>query len=606
MPLSGLFYMAAALCWIRSVGGFGDRPGESLGPIRVVRPGLYAAALGLFAVAMLSKSVAVTLPVALVIILWWKQGRVTWSDAWRIAPFFLVALSISLADLYYYQAPREFPFDYGFAERLLIAARALWFYAGKLVLPTDLAVIYPLWDIDSEDLIAWAYVIAAVGLAVLLWLGRHRPGRGPLAGAAFFAATLSPVLGFVDFGFMNLSLVAERYAYLAGIGVIAVLVGAAVHGAERSPNLLKLGASGVLVALLAVFGKLTWEQSGVYRNSVTFYNHILSLNPEAPMHGNLARALNKAGRPLEALAAIRIASEQIPDSANVYNIQGVALLALDRLEEAAQSFHRAIQLDQGHRDALYNMADTRRRQGRFAESVERYRKVLEIDPEFALAHAGLGRLLFHFHQYEDAAKTLRKAVSLRLDASTISTRHFLAETLRKLQQDEEAIARYHDVLEIDPEFTYAQAGIGYSLYSLERYGEALDWLERSVAREPESPAAADRYAMMGRACDALGRTEEAAEYYARALKVNPGNAGALDSFALLRFRQQRYEEALGFYETLVEIDKKDAQAHVNMGATLYNLGRHEEAARSVGRGLTLDPTLVRTEGVVSAPLQSKQ
>ena len=116
---------------------------------------------------------------------------------------------------------------------MLIAGRALWFYAGKLLWPLELAVIYPLWEIDARSLAGWAYVVAAAGLALLLWLGRERIGRGPLAGAMYFALTLGPVLGFVDFGYMQFSFVADRFQYLAGIAVLAVLIGAAAHGVGK-------------------------------------------------------------------------------------------------------------------------------------------------------------------------------------------------------------------------------------------------------------------------------------------------------------------------------------------------------------------------------------
>ena len=226
------------------------------------RPGLYLAALGLFVAAMLSKSVAVTLPVAFAICLWWKHGRVTWTDVCRIAPFFLVALCIAVADLSYYASGQELDLDYGLPERALIAGRALWFYAGKLVWPTDLAVIYPLWDIDTGDLLAWGYLIAALAVAAVLWFGRHQLGRSPLAGAVFFAMTLAPMLGFVDYAYMRYSFVAERYAYLASIGAILVLIGAVAHGVGKLPNLLKIGAASILVAVLALFGRMTWEQGG--------------------------------------------------------------------------------------------------------------------------------------------------------------------------------------------------------------------------------------------------------------------------------------------------------------------------------------------------------
>ena len=197
--LSGLFYMAAALCWIRFMkdvgGGWSDSgdppaPGKDLPsrsppwryPFDLIapRPGLYLTALGMFAAAMLSKSVAVTLPVAFAICIWWENGRVTWTDVLRIAPFFLVALFIAVADLSYYASRGQVELDYGFHERALIAAQALWFYASKLAWPADLAVVYPLWDIDAGDPLAWSCLIAAVAVAALLWYCRHRLGRGPL------------------------------------------------------------------------------------------------------------------------------------------------------------------------------------------------------------------------------------------------------------------------------------------------------------------------------------------------------------------------------------------------------------------------------------------
>ena len=194
--LSGLLYLASALCWIRSTDGFdnsrhdsrkppvpnNDQVWRRWPPDGVRRPGLYLAALALFAAAMLSKSVAVTLPVAFAILLWWKNERVTWTDAWRIAPMFLVAFCIAVADLSYYTSRRELDFDYGLAERVMIAARALWFYIGKLAWPTDLTVIYPLWDVDIREWLAWGYLIATGAVAALFWFGRHRLGRGPLAG----------------------------------------------------------------------------------------------------------------------------------------------------------------------------------------------------------------------------------------------------------------------------------------------------------------------------------------------------------------------------------------------------------------------------------------
>ena len=557
--LSAIFCMAAALCWIRSMDEFGDSRDRPSAFIGVPRPGLYLAALGLFAAAMLSKSVAVTLPVALAILLWWKNGRVTWADGWRIAPFFLVALGIALADFAYYTSGREIHFDYGLVERTLIAARALWFYAGKLVWPADLTVIGPSWDIDIADPLAWGYLVAAVAVALVLWFGRHRLGRGPLAGALFFAVTLSPVLGFVDFAYMRLSFVADRYAYLAGIGVIAVLIAAVAHCVSRRSGLFRIGASGVLIAILALFGKLTWEHAGIYRDRITFYSHIISLVPEAPtIHRNLANALLRAERGEEALAASRIEVDRFPGDAKSQNTHGVALRALERLDEAEESFRRALELDPDHQNALHNMAEMRKGQGRFADSAKWYREVLDMDPESARANSGMG------------------------------------DALTRLGRHEEAIQTYRGIFETDPEYAPAHAGIGFALLGLKRYGEALDSLARAISLQPESPANADRHVAMGRASQELGLMETAEEHYERALEIDSRNVEALDSFGVLRFQQQRYEEALHFYEALIELGEANARVHANVAATLYSLERPDEALRSLDRAFALDPALART------------
>ena len=197
---------------------------------------------------------------------------------------------------------------------MLIAAHALWFYAGKLLWPTNLAVIYPLWQVDGGDPLAWAYLAGAVALALVLWAGRRRIGRGPLAGALFFAVTLAPALGFVDYGYMQFSFVADRFQYLAGIGVLAVLTGAAWHGARKLPPASRVGAGGLAVVAVMALAVLTWRQAGVYRDEITLFSHVVALNPSArDAHLNLANALIDADRNEEALAAARIAVAQRPD-----------------------------------------------------------------------------------------------------------------------------------------------------------------------------------------------------------------------------------------------------------------------------------------------------
>ena len=419
--LSGLFYLTAVLVWLR----FLEQP----------RPWRYGLALLLFVAGLLSKSMVVTLPAALLIVQWWKEGRITGKDLQRMAPFFLVALLITAGDLYSYDSGR-IDLDYSWPERVLIASRALWFYADKLAWPTDLSVIYPLWNISLGDPWAWLYLAAAMALAAVLWFARYRIGRGPLAGALFFAVTLSPVLGFVDYGYMKYSLVADRFQYLACIGVMAVVIGTAVRGASRSSGGLKMGATGLLMVLLALLGTTTWRQAGIYRDNLSYFSHIVSLNPMARnAHRNLSRELAKAGRLQEALAAATIASEQRPDEARSFSLLGDILANLNRSDEAAENYRRALELNPRNWKALEYFAASHFKQKRYQEALDLYRKLAEVDPDNAKTHNNIGAAHYYLGRSEAAVRSFKHALSL--DPTLEGARTGLEEARKTLEQSGE-------------------------------------------------------------------------------------------------------------------------------------------------------------------------
>ncbi len=645
--LSALFYLTAALTWIRFV----ETPGR----------GRYALALALFTAGLLSKSVVVTLPAALLIWHWAKRRRIAAADLFRLAPFFAVGLAVTLGDLWYYTSREPLALGYSLVERLLIACRALWFYAGKLLWPTDLAVIYPLWDVRAGDPAAWAWAAAAAAAAAFLWLGRHRLGPGPLAGALFYVVMLAPVLGFVDYGYMQFSFVADRYQYLAGIGVLAVLVGGAAWGVGRLPEGYAIGARGLLAAVLALLGVLTWNQSRIYKDEIAFFSHIVSLNPAArDAYLNLGTAFFEAGKFDDGLAASRLAVKHRPDSAGAHSNVGRALLKLERLDEAERHLRRALQLDPRSATARQNLAELLRRRGRLQEAVEAYRAVLRIGSHDLRAFAGMGTALFAMKRYEEALAAAEKALSLKPDRAIAVSMHLLtgraaqalgrpdqaerhfrraaemdpqspwplaelanlrtaqqrfdearehlrrarelspgdpailhtvAETLRKRGRRELALETYGAALELDPEFAPAHAGRGIALFHSGRHADAVAAMDRALGLQPDLPVASVLHVLAGRALLSLGQPEEAAARYQQAARSDPGNTEALDRLAMLRFGRKRYEEAAGLYRKLAEPAAAGAQVHANLAAALYHLGRHAAALRSFERALSLDPDL---------------
>jgi hypothetical protein len=305
--LSTVFYLLAMLAYLR----FDQRRQWPL----------YFLALGWFILALLSKSVTATLPAALLVVLWWRRGRIAWRDVWPLAPWFALGLGMGLLTTW---VERRFigaegsEFNLSFVERGLLAGRVVWFYLGKLFWPANLVFIYPRWEVSAAA--AWQYVCPA-GVVVLLgalwWIRRRSPG--PLAGMLFFVGSLFPALGFFNAYPFVYSFVADHFQYLASLGVI-VLVSATwgqAWAAARTGSFLRRGLLAVAAAgVVGTLGVLTWRLSRMYRNLPTLYRVTIERNPDCWMaQFNLGNLLFAAGRMDEARGHFEEALRLKPDYA---------------------------------------------------------------------------------------------------------------------------------------------------------------------------------------------------------------------------------------------------------------------------------------------------
>ena len=535
--LSTLFYFLAALAWIR--------PG---GPRIVLTAVLLTAAL-------LSKSMPVTFPAALLIWYWWRDRWPSPREMAGLALLFAVSLFITLADLSFYASREPLDLGYSFIERMQIASHALWFYAGKLLWPTNLAVIYPHWQIGAANAMAWLYVLAAVSAAALLWFGRRRIGRAPVAAAAFFVLTLAPSLGFVDYGYMQFSFVADRFQYLAGLGLIALAAGAGGHlAARREP--LKKAAPAVLAAALAAYGVVAWNHAGIYRDGTAFFEHVIAYNPAArDAHANLGAEYMNAGRNEEGLEATLTATRQRPEYAGAFLNLGLAYMRLDRLAESETAVRRALELDSDYRDARQNLGEVLRRRGEHEAAAAQYRAALEIDPDYASAHAGLAQSQFQLGRYAEAVESIDRAVALGMEP-------FAAQTLNLVA---------------------AQA-----LGRLGRFAEAEERVARTAAQAPRDVRpAATRVALL----DEAARTAEAENALRESLETLAGDADALYDFGESLATLDAGGRALDAYRAALAADPDHVRALVGVGNLELEFERFTESLAAFERALALLPEL---------------
>ena len=626
--LSTLFYLLAAFSWLR----FMDAP----------KPGRYALALGAYIAAMLSKTIVASLPVALLIAQWWRNGRITRRDMLRVLPFFVLGLALALHDTFFYQTREAVSFDYSIPDRVLIASQALWFYLGKLLWPVDLAVIYPRWAIDATALTAWLWPLAALMVVALLWAFRRALGHGPLAGALFFAVTLAPVLGIFDSIYMQWSFVADRYQYLASLGVIAVVIGLVTHATRALTGPWRPATLAAAGALLLTFGVLSWRQAGIYEDNITFNSHIISLNPAArDVWLNLGVALANADQDTEALAAAQQAIKLRPDSLRAYTNAGKALVALARYDEAEAVLRRGIARTRdenshispntdGYPGLFLDLAAVLERLEQFDEALAVYNELLQAQPGEGGGLFGAGGLLVRMGRFEEALVFLRQGLTqtqppvsghdfvrarlfmqMSVAAQQLGRHEEAAEHRRialmnvpaapgpaygvaePLHEDgrlSEAVAWYAAALERDPKFAVAYAAMGDALFGLGRYDEAMAQVRRARSLLPADPELARRLThLTARTHAAQGNMAAAVAAYQRLLQRAPGDVVALRELVSLYFDYKQYAQALDVLEALAAVAPNDAEVRVNIGVVLHNLGRSEEALAQFEQALVMDP-----------------
>ncbi|MHC4649419.1 MAG: tetratricopeptide repeat protein [Planctomycetota bacterium] len=373
--LSGVFYLGSALLYLR----FTLRTGED-------RPSrwLYAGALALFVCALLSKTVACSLPAALLLVLWWKRGHIGWQDARLLAPFFALGVAFGLLTIWmevHRVGAEGATWNLTFIDRCLIAGRALGFYAGKLIWPWPLMFVYPRWQINASAWWQYTFPAAAAAVVVGLWLARNRIGRGPLVAVLFFAGTLVPALGFFDIYPMRYSFVADHFQYLASIGLIALGATGLFAAARRCGDLGLVSAGIAAGVVLLVLGTATWRYGHAFQDAEMLWRDTLDNNDNAWIaHNNLGTILQARGRQDEAFHHFRRAVEINPDHAEAHNNVGGILGLQGRADEAIIHFRRALELDPGLARAHANLGNALLAQSRLDEAMIHFREAERLDP----------------------------------------------------------------------------------------------------------------------------------------------------------------------------------------------------------------------------------
>jgi len=382
------------------------------------RTGNYLLLIAAFVVGLMAKPMLVTLPFVLLLLDVWPLRRlalpftgfnktppddveakgVTWPNAIleKLPLFFLAFLSCVITYLAQMSwkalgTLEMFPLDIRLANALIACVQ----YIVKMIWPAELAFFYP-YIVWWPPWIVGGAALLLAGFTILIL--KHIGTRPYLAvGWLWYLGTLVPVIGIVQVGSQAM---ADRYTYIPLIGLFIMLAWGVPelvgNWRFRKPFLSVL--SGGVLTVLALY---SWQQVQYWQNSVTLFEHALSVTSRNYLaHNNL----------------------------------GVALSLSRRTEDAIRHYSAALQIKPDYEDAYYNIGMVLAAQGQYEEAIHRYREALRIAPGNANTHNNIGVALAAQGKFDEAIRHYSDALSIRSDHEKARTNLAAAMASKENQQ----------------------------------------------------------------------------------------------------------------------------------------------------------------------------
>ncbi len=429
------------------------------------RTGRYVLVALLFALALMAKPMAITLPFALLLVDFWPLQRFQQTPLSKLAfektPLLALSAASAAITLYAQRAGGAV----GSTELLPLVMRvknaiySYLIYVEKAVWPSRLAVFYPH---PEGSLAFWKVLGAAAVLAAITALCWHLRGsryerRYLLVGWFWFLGTLGPLIGIVQVGRQAW---ADRYAYLPLWGLFVIAVWLLSEAAARI-SLSRAAQIAIALAVLLGYSTVAYSQIQYWRNSYSLFAHAIQVtSANATAEGNLGSALMEMQRPDLALRHLERAIQLLPTLSTPHYNLGVLLHQQNQLDRARQEYQLALKYGPDEREAAQthnNLGALFNQLGRRDEAVAEFTEALALNPYEQNSMIGRGMIEREEGKLDAALQDFTRAAQV---APSPLAFYWQGRVLEDKGQLSAAAEAYRVVLKLAPNFGDAQARLG--------------------------------------------------------------------------------------------------------------------------------------------------
>jgi protein O-mannosyl-transferase len=542
------FYLASLLCYVRYLSPPGARR-------------FYAYAMIFFVMSLLSKPMAVSLPVILLLIdMYYARG---WKRNVLLekAPFFILSVCAFLIPSVFVKTgvfKKILILNFSYGERVLFFCYGLSYYVLKAVVPIRLSACHS-YPEKIHGFLPLVYYISPLVVIICSWLlYKFRRNKSLLFGFGFFVVTISAVLQIVPFN--NASFIAERYAYLPYVGLLfAIVSGVSVLFERGSHALQSLKSIAVSVATVValIFCIASWNRTFVWKNSVTLFTDVIEKNPRIAL---------------------------------AYNNRGYARLLDGDYAGAIQDCDSAIALQPGQAKPYYNRGNAEFNTGDYRRAADDFTSALELDPTDAKYYYNRGTVEYHMKEYDSAFTDFGGAI--RRD-STMANAYYSRGLINELYRNDYAAALkdFDRTLLFLPQSAEAFFLKGTAEWKIGNVQDAIDDYARAISLNPafaqdSSVASLNHF---------FGQTIENIKHISSVIGKKPSDASAYFDRGVAKKKIQDYIGAISDFDQAILLNKKFSRAYYERGMTEELSGNREDGHNDLVEAVHLGDHLAAEE-----------
>lgn len=572
--------LLAVLAWQAWLGRrpHGLAPEGAAGRVLAIAPrspvgtaGAYAAAFVFAALAFFSGPLTLVLPVGMLLVAWLRHGRLLGRTLLGALPFVVLAGAFLTVALLHAQR----------GEPLLTASQVTVASLAHLLVPARLAWMPSQPVVGPGTWACWAALLGAVGITLSL---KERLSRIPAMGVLFFVAAL--LLAVVTLRATDVQFAADRLAYIASIGVLAVAAMGVVMWVRRHPRRatpILATALGVVLGLTAMSARRSW----VFADAERLYRDTLARQPRTALAAeSLAELLlvrhGEAARE-EATALYLTAMEAEPARTSAARAYARMLAAQGHSRQAQDVLIKALAVrptDALANEALGDLVVASVGRAAYPRVLKYYEQAFAAAPERRSAAASLARVYVALSRPADAAAVLEKAlqhhprdIAWRMEAAALNT---------QLKAFDRADLHFEVASALDPENAEICGKWGDALLA---WGHPLEAEKQFRKALQAAPLSMEHRLGLGRALRDQGKLGSALGEFQTAQELDETRAAPFVEAAQVYLKLREEQKAEEHLRIALRLEPKFTAAQVAL-ARLY-LTSLDTQRRNVWRGITL-------------------